>query len=432
MTKGKLTLGLLALLATAAAASCSIDDSIKPADEHEVSADYGIVTMRLTIDGVNINTLRYSIALASAPTTEVAGGTADVSADGATATASAELLPGSYVVRLTSPDDTTCLGTGTFTIVANGSTNVALTLNCGDTSTPPQTGRVNISVSGAVIHNSCAITEAVATPLRTSGDITLNAEATPGATFSWSVLPASAGTFTTTTAATTRFNCDVATDATIRVAIVNGTCSDAVDFPVTCLGAAPPASTTAPPASTTAPPASTTAPPATTSAPPPVVCGDGVVGGTEQCDDGNQINDDACTNACTLPPPPPADSCSSCLSDTTNGHDPDIAAFNTDVCEADPLCQAVRKCVSDSGCFASTNGSQVCYCGPGVSVADCISPTFVPQGVCATSFTSGLPGVTTNQDRLTLQFDTSKPTGQAFAILSGARDVPECVAECRF
>jgi len=31
------------------------------------------------------------------------------------------------------------------------------------------------------------------------------------------------------------------------------------------------------------------------------VCGNGVVEGTEQCDDGNQVNDDGCTNACTLP-----------------------------------------------------------------------------------------------------------------------------------
>ena len=31
---------------------------------------------------------------------------------------------------------------------------------------------------------------------------------------------------------------------------------------------------------------------------PPAVCGDGVVSGAEQCDDGNQVNTDACTNAC--------------------------------------------------------------------------------------------------------------------------------------
>ncbi|MCW5889679.1 MAG: DUF4215 domain-containing protein [bacterium] len=32
----------------------------------------------------------------------------------------------------------------------------------------------------------------------------------------------------------------------------------------------------------------------------PIVCGDGVVQGSEQCDDGNDIDDDGCTNACTV------------------------------------------------------------------------------------------------------------------------------------
>ena len=31
------------------------------------------------------------------------------------------------------------------------------------------------------------------------------------------------------------------------------------------------------------------------------VCGDGVLGGIEQCDDGNTVDADACTNACRLP-----------------------------------------------------------------------------------------------------------------------------------
>ena len=31
------------------------------------------------------------------------------------------------------------------------------------------------------------------------------------------------------------------------------------------------------------------------------VCGDGSVNNEEQCDDGNEVNDDSCTNACTTP-----------------------------------------------------------------------------------------------------------------------------------
>jgi cysteine-rich repeat protein len=34
------------------------------------------------------------------------------------------------------------------------------------------------------------------------------------------------------------------------------------------------------------------------------ICGDGVVEGSEQCDDGNMIDTDGCRNNCTIPPPP--------------------------------------------------------------------------------------------------------------------------------
>jgi cysteine-rich repeat protein len=30
------------------------------------------------------------------------------------------------------------------------------------------------------------------------------------------------------------------------------------------------------------------------------ICGDGIVGGSEQCDDGNLTNGDGCTNTCTI------------------------------------------------------------------------------------------------------------------------------------
>ena len=36
---------------------------------------------------------------------------------------------------------------------------------------------------------------------------------------------------------------------------------------------------------------------------PHVVCGDGIVAGTEQCDDGNTVNDDACSNTCVTQQP---------------------------------------------------------------------------------------------------------------------------------
>jgi uncharacterized repeat protein (TIGR01451 family) len=58
---------------------------------------------------------------------------------------------------------------------------------------------------------------------------------------------------------------------------------------------------------------------------PSAVCGDGVVNGTDQCDDGNAVNNDACTNACTLPV---------CGDGIVNGADicDDGNAVNTDTC----------------------------------------------------------------------------------------------------
>ncbi len=38
----------------------------------------------------------------------------------------------------------------------------------------------------------------------------------------------------------------------------------------------------------------------------PTVCGDGMVDFDEDCDDGNMVNNDSCTNMCTVPAAPPA------------------------------------------------------------------------------------------------------------------------------
>src|SRR3990167_226543 len=43
--------------------------------------------------------------------------------------------------------------------------------------------------------------------------------------------------------------------------------------------------------------------------PSSAVCGNGTREGTEECDDGNRVDTDACNNLCQnrVPPPPPAD-----------------------------------------------------------------------------------------------------------------------------
>ncbi len=58
---------------------------------------------------------------------------------------------------------------------------------------------------------------------------------------------------------------------------------------------------------------------------PAAICGDGIVNGTDQCDDGNAVNTDACTDACTLP---------ICGDGIVNGTDQcdDANVSNTDAC----------------------------------------------------------------------------------------------------
>ncbi|MCY1055287.1 DUF4215 domain-containing protein [Nannocystis sp. SCPEA4] len=59
-----------------------------------------------------------------------------------------------------------------------------------------------------------------------------------------------------------------------------------------------------------------------TSEPPVPVCGDGIVSGDEACDDGNQVDDDCCTLACTKGQPEPGQACwTAIVEGTKNGED---------------------------------------------------------------------------------------------------------------
>jgi hypothetical protein len=79
------------------------------------------------------------------------------------------------------------------------------------------------------------------------------------------------------------------------------------------------------------------------------------------------------------------------------------------------LCAAVVKCVHDSGCDASDSNFP-CYCGAGVSAADCVGAGFVPTGPCADVIAYGAystePLVIAGR-----QFDYAYPTGAALGLL---------------
>lgn len=66
------------------------------------------------------------------------------------------------------------------------------------------------------------------------------------------------------------------------------------------------------------------------------VCGDGIVGPDEPCDDGNQIDLDGCSNTCTLP---------TCSDAVRNGDESDV-----DCGGACPQCGDMGKCNQNSDC----------------------------------------------------------------------------------
>ena len=90
----------------------------------------------------------------------------------------------------------------------------------------------------------------------------------------------------------------------------------------------------------------------------PSVCGDGKVGGTEQCDDGNSINDDGCSNACELG----HKECVGGVCDIVGG-------AGADLCTNDSEC-TYYACASDNTCTCSlkadplANGSTPDECTP--------------------------------------------------------------------
>ncbi len=81
--------------------------------------------------------------------------------------------------------------------------------------------------------------------------------------------------------------------------------------------------------------------PTTTTTTVPPVCGDGAVGGTEQCDDGNQTSGDGCSDTCECESAPDSDddgigdACDACPNDSENDADGDSICGNVDPCPLD-------------------------------------------------------------------------------------------------
>jgi cysteine-rich repeat protein len=154
----------------------------------------------------------------------------------------------------------TCLGDADFDILNNQTTAVSILMICG------ATDDVGDLIVDATFQSCPLITQIQAIPGETTltHDILLSTQISHGMNpVLWT---GPGGTFGSPNAYTTTYTCDLPGSHTLTVAVNTIDCHDAQTVDVICtLGAG---------------------------------CGNGVLDPGEQCDDGNTVNDDTCSNAC--------------------------------------------------------------------------------------------------------------------------------------
>ena len=161
------------------------------------------------------------------------------------------------------------------------------------------------------------------------------------------------------------------------------------------------------------------------------VCGNGLVQPEvgEECE---PPGEGACTNDCKLS----IDACTECLS-SFDIRDSEVndgsmlcvgsAGFASEEiletigwgCLENASCFKMWHCMQESGCYAAadegTGGLARCYCGLDVTLADCTSPTFVPEGLClaeiSKAFEAELGAPPNNVQDLFAGFSPPNPPG---------------------
>jgi hypothetical protein len=151
-----------------------------------------------------------------------------------------------------------------------------------------------------------------------------------------------------------------------------------------------------------------------------VLCGNGTLDPGETCEPPNTAT---CDSAChTVIPPQDSAVCIPCI--RANGAN---GSTQTAYCDIDPKCLTVEACEIDQKCFDPVPFN--CYCGTNDTTA-CSVPTFVPTGKCVTEIKAG----TTATDNLGIitqmqGFDTG--AGIATSILNQVfSTAPECHSAC--
>jgi hypothetical protein len=265
--RNTILLAAAALVTSGAVVSCSGKKGATTTDIER--ADVGSVSLQLRLaSGAEIRTVSYSITgNGITPRT----GTIDVSGNASPSILVTGLPPGTgYSVSLTATSvdgGTTCTGSATFSITAGATTSVTVGLQCRAAAT---TGNVSV---GTTINNCPVITSVVVSPTTANlgGTVSLAASASdsdPGETltYAWS---STAGMFASASSAATSYTCTPAGPRTLTLVVGDGECEERFDVSVTC------------------------------QAERPIVCGDGIVEGTEQCEPPGTAT---CSATCQLIP----------------------------------------------------------------------------------------------------------------------------------
>jgi cysteine-rich repeat protein len=297
---------LVSLVAGGAFSACS-SEGASPSNESVEEADLTRVNLNLNVpEGHTVSSIHYDIFAGTdvdgtPPAVESAD--TDVSSNKATGDAFVYLAPGTYTAVLTSatdaPDSIPCMGQATFTVLGGATTNVSVALTCIDP-TAPVTGGANIDASFTFTHPTCGLTEVFVGPLTqmTPGSefITLQSEATVGATYSWTVLPATLGTITSPTAPDTTFDCTAVGDGTLSITVANAAenCSETKTVAIECATNDVCGNGTVESTEACEPPTANCNPTTCQF----YECGDGSTNGSEQCDDGDSTSGDGCSATC--------------------------------------------------------------------------------------------------------------------------------------
>jgi cysteine-rich repeat protein len=317
----------------AGAAGCSSNGAPGAADDTAVShgvvsdKELGSVDFAFTaVPGLDISTISYDVVDATT-NISVRTGTADVSNADAQATGFFLLPPGMYIATLSATGTVPCVGqTATFVVTAGGSVTVSAALSCG-TGVSIQSCRAYIDATFNP-SNSCGITEMYVGPLvQGNGElVTMVSEATANATFAWTSSNASAGTLNNANTANASLTCSGlggTTTLTLTITDANDLdCTDTRSADVICIpgGLCLNGTVNAPEECDDGNTVNTDA---CTNTCQNNVCGDGILNtGIEACDDGNTVNDDACSNTCVI---------NFCGDGIVN---------NGEACDGSPLCPA--------------------------------------------------------------------------------------------